>query len=34
MSALAEHLTFLAELLRSNYPIRPVADAPKMEEIR
>ena len=32
-SALSEHLSFLAELLRSGYPIRPVADAPKMEEI-
>ena len=33
MSALAEHLGFLAELLRSNYPIRPVADAGELEEI-
>ena len=32
-SALSEHLGFLAELLRSGYPIRPVVDAAKMEEI-
>ena len=33
MSALAEHLGFLAELLRGQYPIRPVMDAAELEEI-
>ena len=33
MSALAEHLGFLAELLRGQYPIRPVVDAAELEEI-
>lgn len=33
MSALAEHLAFLAELLRGYYPIRPVVDAARLEEI-
>ena len=33
MSALAEHLSFLAELLRGYYPIRPVMDAAELEEI-
>ncbi len=33
MSALAEHLAFLAELLRGGYPIRPVGDAVRLEEI-
>lgn len=33
MSALAEHLAFLAELLRGHYPIRPVMDAARLEEI-
>ena len=33
MSALSEHLGFLAELLRSYYPIRPVMDAARLEEI-
>lgn len=33
MSALAEHLGFLAEHLRGHYPIRPVIDAAKIEEI-
>ena len=33
MSALAEHLGFLAELLRGYYPIRPVVDAARLEEI-
>ena len=33
MSALSEHLGFLAELLRSYYPIRPVMDAAELEEI-
>lgn len=33
MSALAEHLAFLAELLRGRYPIRPVMDAGRLEEI-
>lgn len=33
MSALAEHLAFLAELLRGRYPIRPVMDAAELEEI-
>ena len=33
MSTLSEHLGFLAELLRGGYPIRPVGDAPELEEI-
>ena len=33
MSALAEHLAFLTELLRGHYPIRPVMDAARLEEI-
>ena len=33
MSALAEHLAFLAELLRGRSPIRPVMDVAKLEEI-
>ena len=33
MSALSEHLGFLAELLRGHYPIRPVVDAARLEEI-
>ncbi len=33
MSALAEHLGFLAELLRGQYPIRPVMDAARLEEV-
>ena len=33
MSALAEHLAFLVELLRGRYPIRPVVDAAMLEEI-
>ena len=33
MSALAEHLGFLAELLRGRYPVRPVVDAARLEEI-
>ena len=33
MSTLSEHLGFLAELLRSYYPIRPVMDAARLEEI-
>lgn len=33
MAALAEHLGFLAELLRGYYPIRPVVDATELEEI-
>lgn len=33
MSALAEHLGFFAELLRGYYPIRPVVDAARLEEI-
>ncbi len=33
MSALSEHLGFLAELLRGYYPIRPVVDAARLEEI-
>ena len=33
MAALAEHLGFLAELLRGQYPIRPVVDAAGLEEI-
>ncbi|MCY3824023.1 MAG: hypothetical protein OXG62_09165 [Nitrospinae bacterium] len=33
MAALAEHLGFLAELLRGHYPIRPVVDAARLEEI-
>ena len=33
MSALAEHLGFLCELLRGHYPIRPVVDAATLEEI-
>ena len=33
MSALAEHLSFLVELLRGYYPIRPVVDAAELEEI-
>ncbi len=33
MSALSEHLSFLAELLRGHYPIRSVADAVRLEEI-
>ena len=33
MPALAEHLAFLAELLRGRYPIRPVMDAVRLEEI-
>ena len=33
MSALSEHLGFLAELLRGHYPIRSVADAVRLEEI-
>ena len=33
MAALAEHLSFLAELLRGHYPIRPVVDAVRFEEI-
>ena len=33
MSALAEHLGFLAELLRGHYPIRPVVDAARLEEM-
>ena len=33
MSALAEHLGFLAEFLRGGYPIRPVMDAARLEEI-
>ena len=33
MSTLAEHLSFLAELLRGYYPIRPVVDAARLEEI-
>ncbi len=33
MSALAEHLAFLAELLRGRYPIRPVMDVARLEEI-
>ncbi len=33
MSALAEHLAFLAELFRGRYPIRPVMDAVRLEEI-
>ena len=33
MSALAEHLAFLAELLRGRYPVRPVMDAARLEEI-
>ena len=33
MSALAEHLGFLAEFLRGRYPIRPVGDAARLEEI-
>ena len=33
MAALAEHLGFLAELLRGYYPIRPVMDAARLEEI-
>ena len=33
MSALAEHLGFLAELLRGHYPIRPVMDAARLEEV-
>ena len=33
MSALAEHLGFLAELLRGYYPIRPVVDKTELEEI-
>ena len=33
MAALAEHLGFFAELLRGYYPIRPVVDAGKIEEI-
>lgn len=33
MAALAEHLSFLAELLRGHYPIRPMVDAARLEEI-
>ncbi len=33
MSALSEHLGFLAELLRGYYPIRSVADAARLENI-
>ena len=33
MSSLAEHLAFLAELLRGGYPVRPVMDAARLEEI-
>lgn len=33
MSALSEHLAFLAELLRGCYPIRPVMDAVRLGEI-
>ena len=33
MAALAEHLSFFAELLRGHYPIRPVTDAARLEEI-
>ncbi len=33
MSALAEHLGFLAEFLRSCYPIRPVMETARLEEI-
>ena len=33
MAALAEHLVFFAELLRGRYPVRPVVDAARLEEI-